>query len=201
MRMVRPPLIAGLVFPEAHFRQGTGDKSLCLTFDDGPDRESTPALLRLLDRHNIKALFFCSGEAAEKNPDLVERIIEEGHLIGNHGYRHIRGFTSSFNRYCDNAYKASPLTSASLFRPPYGSLTIRQYRELKKSFRIVFWDVMAYDFDPSFGPERSLLLLKRKIRPGSIIVLHDTPDSTNKFFLDRFLGFAVNQGYRFDLFL
>jgi peptidoglycan-N-acetylglucosamine deacetylase len=88
-------------------------------------------------------------------------------------------------------------TSDSIFRPPYGRIRYSQYRQLKKSFRIVFWDIMSYDYDVSFGAERSLDLLKRKLRPGSVIVLHDIPTSTGRTFLKEFIDTSERQGYKF----
>ena len=86
MRFFRPCFIAGWLYPEAIFRMKTDEKLLCLTFDDGPDPDSTPELLDLLERHNIKGIFFCDGRAAEKYPELIDLIISNGHLTGNHGY-------------------------------------------------------------------------------------------------------------------
>ncbi|MBN2863325.1 MAG: polysaccharide deacetylase family protein [Bacteroidales bacterium] len=198
MSLSRPCFIAPLIFPEALFRVKTSEKTLCLTFDDGPDPQSTPVILNILDKMNVRALFFCSGYAAEKHPELVDKIRQRGHVMGNHGYRHLNGYHTPASDYFSNAARASEFTSDYLFRPPYGKITIRQYRQLKKSFRIIFWDVMAYDFDKNFGAERSLSLLNRKIRPGSVIVLHDKPESTCMFFLKEFIETSLRRGYRFE---
>ena len=147
---------------------------MCLTFDDGPDPDSTPQLLDILDKHDIKALFFCDGRAAEKYPDLINRMISKGHIIGNHGYNHLNGWKTSLKKYIADVVNAAPYTSSGLFRPPYGRLRFNQYRELKEKYKIVFWDIMPYDFDRSFGSGNSLRVLKKKLRRGSIIVLHDT---------------------------
>jgi peptidoglycan/xylan/chitin deacetylase (PgdA/CDA1 family) len=95
MRLFRPCFIAGWLYPEAIFRIRTTEKLLCLTFDDGPDPGSTPQLLDILDKYNIKSLFFCDGRAAEKYPDLIKRMISRGHIIGNHGYSHLDGWRTS----------------------------------------------------------------------------------------------------------
>lgn len=187
-----------MLYPEAHFRIDTTEKLLCLSFDDGPDPDSTPGLLDILHNLNIRALFFCNGIAAEKYPGLVARIIAEGHSIGNHGFNHLNGWKTSCKEYCNDVIRASRLTSGKLFRPPYGKLSHRQYMEIKKTFRIFLWDVMPYDFDKSFGAERSLAILNRKIRPGSIVVLHDNPGSTCQHFLKDFIGNSINRGYRFE---
>lgn len=198
MRLFRPGILAGWLYPDALFRIKTTEKILYLTFDDGPDRISTPGLLDILGSYNIKGLFFCSGMAAEKHPDLMKQIREGGHLTGNHGHNHPDGWKSGSIKYIDDVAGASRFTSDKIFRPPYGRLTLKQYKILKKSYTLVFWDVMAYDFDRAFG-SRSLKILKEKIRPGSIIVLHDTASSCANSILEEFILFAQKEGYRFEL--
>jgi len=199
MRLFRPGFIAACLYPEAIFRIETTEKLLCLTFDDGPNPDSTPQILDILDLYNIKAMFFCDGRAAEKYPDLINQITTHGHVIGNHGYNHLNGWKTSTEKYIADIEKAAANTSGSLFRPPYGRLRFGQYRKLKKNYKIVFWDIMPYDFDSSFGSAKSLQILKNKIRPGSVIVLHDNPNSATIKILDEFLVFAVGEGYRFGI--
>ncbi|MCX6325703.1 MAG: polysaccharide deacetylase family protein [Bacteroidia bacterium] len=198
MRFFRPCFIAGWLYPDAIFRIRTVEKLLCLTFDDGPHPDSTPQLLDILDKHDIKTLFFCDGRAAEKYPGLINQIKTRGHLAGNHGYNHLNGWITSLKRYVADVSNAEPYTSTDLFRPPYGRLRFNQYRKLKKKYKIVFWDIMPYDFDPSFGSENSLRILKNKIRPGSIIVLHDNQRSESREYIEEFILFAKEEGYRFD---
>jgi peptidoglycan/xylan/chitin deacetylase (PgdA/CDA1 family) len=187
------------LYPEALFRIETSEKILCLTFDDGPDPESTAELLDILSGFKIKALFFCEGRRAEKYPLLVARIIEEGHLIGNHGYNHLNGWLCPVKKYCNDIYSASQFTSGTLFRPPYGRIRLKQYWQLRRQFRIVFWDVMSYDFDDDFGAARSLKILLKKIRPGSVIVLHDKPGSSSLKILSEFLSIIETRRYKFIL--
>lgn len=198
MRLFRPCFIVARLFPDALFRENTTERVLYLTFDDGPDVSSTIPLLRILASHKVKAVFFCSGKRSSENPDLMERIKHEGHVIGNHGFDHLDGVFTTKRNYLDNIQKAAPVTSGKLFRPPYGRLKINQYREIRKTFKIVFWDLMAYDFDRRFGSEKTLTVLKKMIRPGCIIVLHDSPESTVPDFLEEFILFAAGQGYRFE---
>ncbi|MCX6255166.1 MAG: polysaccharide deacetylase family protein [Bacteroidia bacterium] len=198
MRLFRPSLIAGWLYPEAIFRISTTEKVLCLTFDDGPDPDSTPQLLDILDKYDIKALFFCNGRAAEKYPGLIKRIISKGHLIGNHGYNHLNGWVTSRESYVADVANAAPYTSSSLFRPPYGHLRFNQYKKLGETYKIVFWDIMPYDFDSRLSSKKSLLILKKKIRPGSVIVLHDNTKNKSTEFIEDFILFTRNEGYRFD---
>jgi peptidoglycan/xylan/chitin deacetylase (PgdA/CDA1 family) len=199
MRLFRLFFFERYLYPEAIFRVKTTEKILYLTFDDGPDPDSTRQLLGILNKHSIKAHFFCSGSAALKYPVLVSNIKNSGHDIGNHGFNHLNGWKTSHKEYVANASEAAQYTSSDFYRPPYGRLRLRQYRQLKKNYKIIFWDLMPYDFDSSFGFERTLQTLKSKIRPGSVIVLHDTSHSNANIILNDFIIYAFNEGYRFGL--
>lgn len=197
MRLFRPGFTAYCLYPEAVFRVKTNDRVLYLTFDDGPDPLSTPPLLDILKRNDVRAVFFCNGEKAEKHSELIKMINESGHIIGNHTYSHFDGWRTGSQVYINNVLRASPFTSGRLFRPPYGHLKLNQYKYLKKDFRIIFWDIMPYDFDAEFGAENSLKVLKDKIRPGSVIVLHDKPTSIAIQFLQEFIVYSKQTGYEF----
>jgi peptidoglycan/xylan/chitin deacetylase (PgdA/CDA1 family) len=199
MRLFRPCFLSGWLYPEALFRIDTGEKLLCLTFDDGPDPESTPRILEILDNYDIKALFFLDGKAAEKHPGLVSIISSKGHITGNHGYNHINGWTASTNRYVSDITNASEFSSDCLFRPPYGRLRLSQYRKLKRQFKIIFWDIMPYDFDKNFGSRNVLKVLQKKLRKGSLIVFHDTRNSIAPEILPEFINYSISKGYRFVL--
>ena len=199
MRLFRPCFFARLLYPEALFRIKTAEKLLCLTFDDGPDPGSSPELLDILDNYNVKAIFFCDGRAAEKYPHLIDLIKSKGHLTGNHGYNHLNGWKTSVTGYVEDIEKGARFISSGLFRPPFGHLKLDQYLKLKKIYKIVFWDVMPYDFDKSFSSSDSYKLLLRKIRPGSVIVLHDQLHSSFIPLLSRFIETARNWGYSFVL--
>jgi peptidoglycan/xylan/chitin deacetylase (PgdA/CDA1 family) len=177
----------------------TAGKELCLTFDDGPDPESSPRLLEILDKYNVKAIFFCDGRAAEKYPEIIEQFKSKGHLVGNHGYNHLNGWRTSEKMYISDVENAATHTSSTLFRPPYGRLKHGQYRQLRKRYKIVFWDLMPFDFDESFSPAESYKALVEKIRSGSVIVLHDKPSSSLIPYLNLFIQTASQRGYRFVL--
>jgi peptidoglycan/xylan/chitin deacetylase (PgdA/CDA1 family) len=199
MRLYRPGFLTRLLYPEALCRVKTSDKVLYLTFDDGPDVRSTIPLMNLLSKNRIKAVFFCSGKAAAENPDLVDKLKSESHIIGNHGFDHLDGFFTSTKKYLDDIKRASLVTSERIMRPPYGHMRFKQYSELKKTFRIIMWDIMPYDFDKKFGSARSLSVTKKLIRPGSIIVFHDRPGSNTLEFIEDFIVFARGEGYKFDV--
>ncbi len=198
MRFFRPWIIIRWLYPDTLFRIKTRDRVCCLTFDDGPDPDSTLRLLDLLDHHKVKVLFFCTGSAAQKYPHLMEEIRNRGHLTGNHGYHHFDGWRRTTKDYIDDISQASEITSGKFFRPPYGHMTIRQYRHLRQMFRIILWDIMSYDFDVNMDPVQSVNILKRKLRPGSIIVMHDIPG--HSFEITRsFLEYTGSAGYSFVL--
>ena len=197
MRLFRPFFFLRLLYPEAIFRIKTREKELCLTFDDGPTPESTPRIIDILEKHCIRALFFCSGQQAEKHPSLISLIRSKGHIIGNHGYRHLNGYITNTQVYTRNISKAAKYTSENLMRPPYGRIRPSQYRELSKNYRVVFWDLMPYDFDEQLTGEKVLKILRKRIRPGSVIVLHDKKSSSVLSFLDEFIKYAEDEGYKF----
>jgi len=199
MRLFRPCFFAVWIYPDALFRIKTTQKHLFLTFDDGPDPGSTLQILEILRKHNINATFFCNGRAAKEYPDLINRIKSQGHLIGNHGYNHFDGWKTSKNRYVADVENAAIHTSSVLFRPPFGHLRINQFRELRTKYKIIFWDLMPYDYDESFGSVNSLGILFRKLRKGSVIALHDKPGTSALDFLDEFIKTSEKNGYQFSL--
>lgn len=198
MRLFRPGFFAGWLYPEAIFRLKTDEKVLCLTFDDGPHPDTTSRLLKILDKFSVKAIFFCSGKAAENYPELVKLIIQGGHVVGNHGYNHLVGWKTGLKEYEEEFKLAEKHTSSVLMRPPFGKIRLSQYNLLKRQYKIVFWDLIPYDFDASFGAENTLKILKKKIRPGSIIVLHDKPAACCLEIIDEFIEYAVSSGYNFS---
>jgi peptidoglycan/xylan/chitin deacetylase (PgdA/CDA1 family) len=146
-----------------------------LTFDDGPDPSVTPFVLDCLQRHGAKATFFLLGRNAERYPDLVRRILDEGHAIGNHGYSHLNGWTHSVDRYMADVQAAEKSIPSRWFRPPYGRITWQQYRRLSRTFKVVMWDVMSYDFHPQHDADRCVRNVLSNAQAGSIIVFHDSP--------------------------
>jgi len=197
IRYFRQPLPARFLYPDAFFRIPAHGRNLFLTFDDGPDTVSTPAILNILEEEKVTATFFCTGRNVLENPGLFARIAAEGHAIGNHGFNHLDGLKTSVRYYCSDIFRGRDITCSNLFRPPYGRLRLRQYKVLERSMRIIFWDVLPYDFDQAMTPSSSLAVLARSIRPGSIIALHDKADSHALTFLQSFIKTALEAGYIF----
>ena len=197
MRNFRRPFPAAVIYPDAVYSIRSGERKLYLTFDDGPDPESTPLILDILKAHDVTATFFCSGSRVLASPGLFARIAAGGHTIGNHGFSHLNGLTTPVRTYCADVLRGRDITCSNLFRPPYGRLRVRQYRILERSMRIVFWDIMPYDFDQDLTAEESYEILMKRIRAGSVIVLHDKPTSSALQYLDRFLEKALAGGWSF----
>jgi len=198
MRIFRLPILFRLIYPGAIFRYNARAGNIVyLTFDDGPVKGVTEQVLEILVREDIKATFFCSGELTEKNPGLIRMIRNGGFGIANHGYHHIKGWRTKSSEYISNTFKGASITGSRLFRPPFGSITPWQYSRLRKDFRVVFWDLILYDFDQSFDTGRILNLLKRRIRPGSVIVLHDNEKSNSPLILGDIIKTIREMGYVF----
>lgn len=197
MKWFRFPLFLRPFIPGAIFRINTSGRAVYLTFDDGPNPETTPEIIGTLTGRNIPATFFCTGENIEKYPELISLINNNGFRMANHGFSHLRGRRSGRKEYVDDVIRGGDLTGSDLFRPPYGSLTLDQYRHISRRFKVVFWDLMVYDFDPSMDVERILRVIGRKVRPGSILVLHDSAKSSSFKYLNRVIDMVYSKGYSF----
>ena len=153
-----------------------------LTFDDGPIPEVTPKVLTILDRYGVKATFFMVGENIDKHPEVFRQVVKAGHSIGNHTYNHLKGWYTPYNEYMANTDRcADRIQNTDLFRPPYGKATFRQRRALhKKGYRLIYWDILTRDYDPTRTPEQMLKQIQRNVRPGSIINFHDSLKSNER---------------------
>lgn len=146
-----------------------------LTFDDGPCPESTPQILDVLRKHGVKATFFCVGNNVRKHYHLFERILQEGHGVGNHAMNHEDAFGLSTGRLMDSVTEAAVHLQSDLFRPPHGHLYPWQVAALRrKGYRIVMYDVICYDWERERSAGAVAESVKRWARNGSVIVLHDS---------------------------
>lgn len=171
---VHTPEWIKILFPGMVWNDPASEKEIYLTFDDGPTPEVTPLVLDILSQHKARATFFCLGSKIEDNPQLFHAIRSAGHAIGNHGYQHLSGFTTPLQKYLDNARKGERCSGSNLYRPPYGRITLRQYKQLKKDYRLIMWSIMSMDFDANCTPEECLGNILTHIKPGSIVVFHDS---------------------------
>lgn len=164
-------------------RLSTQEKTVALTFDDGPSSESTPAVLDALGAFGVHATFFVLGEAVERSPDLLRRIVAEGHTLGLHGYGHrpfvlmsqrqikgeIERAREAVRRVCPDAALSSWL------RPPHGFKSPGTLWAVHRAgFRFAGWSRDGRDYAEE-DPERMARNILDRLRPGAIILLHDGP--------------------------
>lgn len=164
-------------FGEIAPRVETSQKTVALTFDDGPSREKTGEILQILREENVKATFYVVGAEVEKNPGELEKIIAEGHEIGNHTFNHEKmilvspSFVKSEIERTDQLIRKAGWTNEITFRPPFGKklFTLPFYLS-KNNRKTIIWDV-----EPETFAEKSEDLIKHTLdntKNGSIILLH-----------------------------
>ena len=175
------------------------EDTVYLTFDDGPIPEVTPWVLEQLEQYKAKATFFCVGDNVRRNPDLYDSIIKSGHAIGNHTMHHLNGWKTSDEQYITNVKECSSYVTSNLFRPPYGKIRFSQSKILRRKYTIIMWDVLSRDYDDSYTGDECFTIVKRKTRPGSIVVFHDSlkAESRMRIALPKTLEYLSSQGYRF----
>lgn len=160
--------------------RGKAVKQIALTFDDGPNPKYTPQLLMLLKKHDVKATFFVLGSKAEKYPQLIQQIHEEGHQIGIHNYTHRSNWVMTPRKVRQEQTDRSAeiieqITGSrpTCYRPPWGILNLGDLFLLRRTYRIILWSVMVRDWKQSTTSECLKKRLLQKIKPGAIVVLHD----------------------------
>ena len=200
MLIEQPPLLYRLLFPEALWRiNRKGQRTVYLTFDDGPIPEVTPWVLDLLDSYNIKATFFLVGDNVRRNPHLLEEIKRRGHSWGNHTMHHLQGMKVTALRYIRDITEADILIGSPLFRPPHGLLRWKQAAAIKSHYNIVMYDLVTRDYSRKLSPDQVMENVKRYARNGSIIVFHDSlkAEKNLREALPRAIQWLRNQGYEF----
>ena len=167
-------------FVAAVCRGDSTTKHVALTFDDGPDPAATPDLLEVLSRHKIKATFFPVGTKIRDDPEMIKRIDQGGHILGNHSFKHvwwtnflISGALDREIRMAQEAIDAAIGRVPAYFRPPMGLTNPHLRKALKRhGLSVIGWDVRP--FDTTASAEKVIKRVLQKIRNGSIIALHDT---------------------------
>lgn len=200
--LVRPPKFYRWLFTDAIFRMDENERSVYLTFDDGPHPEATPFVLDVLADHEVKATFFVLGKNALEHPHLLEEIRGNGHTVGNHGMNHLDGWRTPLAAYSKDVMFGKEATASSLFRPAYGRLSPMQFKQLKKDNTLVFWDVIAGDFDQQLAPKNVVDNVLQNVRNGSIIVFHDSQKALKllKATLSEIIQQLAEKGYTFKAF-
>ncbi len=189
------------LFPQALWRKDKNKKTVYLTFDDGPIPEATPFVLQILKERGIHATFFMVGENAKKHPELLEKVKEQGHVVGNHTYNHFAGIRHTTRCYLANVERANEVLHARLFRPPHGWMRMPQYLWLKRKYKIVMWDLVTRDYSRRLNAEDVYNNIVKYARNGSIITFHDSLRSIDKLqtALPRSLDWLIANGYSFDV--
>ena len=206
------PPVANVSFEElkkynAYYAEDTSEKKLYLTFDAGFENGNTPAILDALKKHDVKATFFVVGTYIKDNPDLIKRIHEEGHLIGNHTYHHPDmsqiATKESFHKELkdvETEYKnvvGEEMTK--FYRPPQGKYNESNLQMAKDlGYHTFFWSLAYVDWYENNQPtkEEAFEKLLGRIHPGAIVLLHST-SRTNAEILDELLTKWEEMGYRF----
>jgi peptidoglycan/xylan/chitin deacetylase (PgdA/CDA1 family) len=207
-------LIGLLAYGSVNLRSGFYCKALCsadmgkrtiaLTFDDGPDKTVTPALLGLLKKENIQGAFFCIGKNAGENPDLLRKMDQDGHVIGSHSFSHHFFFDLFSSRRMlaelqktEDAIEKNLNRKIRLFRPPYGVTNPPLARALrKKNYHIIGWSLRSKDTVIK-NEDRLFERVTGRLKPGDIILFHDTKSQTVTV-LEKFIKFAKENDFSFE---
>ena len=176
------------MFVDVLSRGPDGARGVALTFDDGPSPTSTPKILDLLDAAKVKATFFVIGKKAQAHPDLVRDILQRGHAVAMHSYAHHRLFSLKSARYVrDDLKKAMDvLTEITgerplLFRPPIGHTNPTIARIAKElGLEVIGWSVRALDGVSAADPRRVAARVKRGLRDGAVVLLHDAAERDDR---------------------
>ena len=191
-------------------RTPTGAPLIYLTFDDGPVPDETPWVLAQLAQFGAPATFFCVGQNLARYPDIARAALAAGHRLGNHTQHHRSAWATARASYLTDVAEcqtvlsqlvgaAGPGTPRPLFRPPYGRLTWPLLRTLRADYRVLMWSVLTRDYDPRLSPEHCLRHTLAAVRPGDVLVFHDSPKARARlrFVLPRLLAHLAEQGYQF----
>lgn len=176
---------------------------IAITFDDGPNPETTPKLLKELAQRNIKATFFVVGSRVAENPDLLRRMVAEGHEIGNHSWNHPqlpKVSVAEADRQVETTSEAirKAIGSAPIYlRPPYGAMTqtLRKHIEDKFGLTMVYWSADSLDWK-NRNTDAIYSKVMAQTRPGGIILLHDI-HATTVAAMPKVLDALLAKGYKF----
>ncbi|MFJ8039889.1 polysaccharide deacetylase family protein [Kitasatospora sp. NPDC096147] len=191
---------------EAPAGEAGAEPTVALTFDDGPHPEHTPQVLEVLARHGIRAAFFCIGLHATAHPGLVRRIVAEGHLLGNHTWSHAYlpdlgplGLRHQLGSTGEALAEASGAGLPTLMRPPYGGRSAALMELVAEAgLTTVLWDVETNDWARP-GAEVIAGRVLRRVRPGSVVLMHDGGGDRSQTVaaLPLMIAGLRRRGYRF----
>lgn len=187
------------LWPSRVWSIDTDEKNIYLTFDDGPHPVATPFVLDVLKQYNARGTFFCIGRNVQQYPEIYQRIIEEGHAIGNHTQNHLNGWKTKNEMYLADVAEARKCIDSKLFRPPYGRIRSSQAKHVSKHASIIMWTVLSGDFDTGISINKCLNNVIRNTKRGSIVVFHDSGKAFPllKEVLPQVIDHFSKQGYLF----
>ena len=201
--------LGNVVFPAFQnliWRLPSRQKTVYLTFDDGPYPPVTTAVLEILRHYGVPAVFFLSGETLYRFRSALQTLDYTTYRLGNHGFRHHPYFCLSRKqlrreiRLTDALIRRVRGEASDLFRPPYGIFGAAVNHELEKLGKdLVLWSLLSNDF--KWEASRVLAHLQKKLQPGDIVVFHDSEQSKQTIIkvLPDFIDFCIRNGYRFGL--
>ncbi len=200
MKIFRTPIYFPWFFPRRRWGFSSASKSVYLTFDDGPTPELTNWILEFLDKEEIQATFFCVGANAKSHPELMDRMIEKGHVIGNHTMRHEKGTKVSKKEYLESINEASNYIDSTLFRPPYGRLPMIYGRNIRENYKIVMWSWLSYDYDISVQISE-IIEEANRIKAGDVLVVHDNEKVKDRIkeLLPQLIQVIREKGLNFEI--
>lgn len=175
------------------------EKVVYLSFDDGPTPKITEAVLDMLKEYDAKGTFFLIGKNVTQYPKIADRIISDGHSIGNHTHHHMNGFKNKLGDYLKELKDCEELVDSKLFRPPYGRIKSSQAKAIRElGYSIIMWDVLSADFDTRLTAERCYQNTIKAIENGSIIVFHDSEKAWPRLqeCLPRVLKYLKDQDFK-----
>lgn len=192
---------------DAYYSGNPDEKVIYLTFDAGFENGNTPAILDALKKHNVPATFFVVGTYISSNPDLVKRMADEGHAVGNHTYHHPDmsqiSTKEAFQKELGDVEKEyKEITGQEMtryYRPPQGKYSETNLQMAKEmGYKTFFWSLAYVDWYENKQPtkEEAFEKLLGRIHPGAIVLLHST-SKTNAQILDELLTKWEEMGYTF----
>ena len=192
---------------DAYYVGDDGEKVIYLTFDAGFENGNTAPILDALKKHNVQATFFVVGHYLETAPELVKRMVEEGHTVGNHTYHHLdmskisdaASFQKEMDDVADLFQKITGQEMVKYYRPPQGKYSETNLKMAKKlGYKTFFWSLAYVDWYQDKQPtkEEAFKKLLGRIHPGAIVLLHST-SQTNGEILDELLTKWEEMGYTF----
>ena len=190
------------IFLEVFCKGMSGEKVVAITFDDGPDAVQTPKVLDVLQEYGAPACFFCIGNKIGGNEDLLRRMRSEGHLVGNHSFSHSNWFPLYSVRHmmddlkaCEHKLEEVLSQKVLWFRPPFGVTNPTVARAVHKlGYHIIGWNIRSLDTNGG-SPESVLRRIRKKLVPGSVILLHDRMP-LSELVVRQLLELLQSEGYK-----